>query len=199
MKLFLAGLLAMFFAVAPVLAEDLATPKPDWDHPRKILLQLDSENLDKVNLVLNNALNTQAFYGPDNVKIAIVAFGPGLRAVLKDFERRGPRGFGRLCPCRVPGLWSDDEINAQEGRGLAAGSDDDRSRSADDRRKATQRLGLYSAVTIAILAAASPSPFPERQLSVLKRRGAQPTTQCPHMAHCLRPDAVCPPTAYRQA
>ena len=34
--------------------------------------------------MLNNALNTQAFYGPDNVKIAIVAFGPGLRAVLKD-------------------------------------------------------------------------------------------------------------------
>ena len=84
MKLISAAALAMLLASTTVgLTEDLATPKPDWDHPRKLLFQLDSSDQQKINLVLNNALNSQKFYGPDNVKIAIVAFGPGLDALLK--------------------------------------------------------------------------------------------------------------------
>ncbi len=83
--LFSAALLAIFLASSSAgMAETLANPKPDWDHPRKLVIQLDSSDVKKMNLVLNNALNTQKFYGNDNVKIAIVAFGPGLHAVLKD-------------------------------------------------------------------------------------------------------------------
>ncbi|MDA8229765.1 MAG: DsrE family protein [Magnetospirillum sp.] len=85
MKLISAAWLAVaLVSTAPALAEDLANPKPDWDHPRKLVLQLDSADPKKMNLILNNALNSQNFYGQDNVKIAIVAFGPGLHAVLKD-------------------------------------------------------------------------------------------------------------------
>ena len=84
LSLFSAALLAIFLASSSAgLAEDLANPKPDWDHPRKLIMQLDSDNPKKMNLVLNNALNTQKYYGNDNVKIAIVAYGPGLHAVLK--------------------------------------------------------------------------------------------------------------------
>ena len=85
MKLIAAVALSMLLASTTAgMTEELANPKPDWDHPRKLLFQLDSSNQDKINLILNNALNAQKFYGPDNVKIAIVAFGPGLLAVLKN-------------------------------------------------------------------------------------------------------------------
>lgn len=64
-------------------AGELASPPPDWDHPRKLVLQLDSDDPHKVNGIFDNVVNTQKFYGLDNVKIAVVAYGPGVRALLK--------------------------------------------------------------------------------------------------------------------
>ena len=64
-----------------VLAETvLADPKPDFDNPRKIMLQLTSGNPKDMNNVLWNAINLQKFYGIDKVKIAIVGFGDGMKA-----------------------------------------------------------------------------------------------------------------------
>jgi uncharacterized protein len=82
---FLAVLLAALFLVAaPARAEtELATPKPDWDNPRKIALQLTESDAKRVNAIFHNAINLQKFYGQDNVKVAIVAYGPGVRALLK--------------------------------------------------------------------------------------------------------------------
>lgn len=70
-------------AAAPARAGELANPPPDWDHPRKLVLQLDSNDPHKVNAVFDNVVNTQKFYGLDNVKIAVIAYGAGVRAVLK--------------------------------------------------------------------------------------------------------------------
>jgi intracellular sulfur oxidation DsrE/DsrF family protein len=80
----LATLLALFLALAsPLGAADtqLADPKPDWNNPRKIVLQLTEAA--KADGVLSNAVNIQKFYGQDNVKVAIVAYGNGVRALLK--------------------------------------------------------------------------------------------------------------------
>lgn len=70
---------------APVRAADtpLADPKPSWDNPRKVVLQLNVDDPRHVNNVLYNAINIQKFYGQDNVKVAVIAFGPGVRALLK--------------------------------------------------------------------------------------------------------------------
>ncbi len=64
----------------PARAADTA---PNWDNPRKLVLQLDSADPAKITMIFNDAINTQAYYGDDNVKIAIVLFGPGVHAVLK--------------------------------------------------------------------------------------------------------------------
>ena len=49
---------------AAVAAETvLADPKPDWDHPRQIILQLTSDDSLKVNMIFGNAINLQKFYG----------------------------------------------------------------------------------------------------------------------------------------
>ena len=51
---------------------------------KKVVLQLSDASAEKQTLVLNVANNLMKHYGPDNVKIEIVAFGPGLRLLFKD-------------------------------------------------------------------------------------------------------------------
>lgn len=81
---FLAVLLAALLLAAPARAEtELAAPKPDWDNPRKIALQLTEADAKRVHAIFHNAINLQKFYGQDNVKVAIVAYGSGVRALMK--------------------------------------------------------------------------------------------------------------------
>lgn len=74
----------LVMAIRPAVADtELADPKPDWDNPRKIALQMTENDPKRVNAIFHNAINLQKFYGQDNVKVAIVAFGPGVRALMK--------------------------------------------------------------------------------------------------------------------
>ena len=59
----------------------LASPPPDFDHPRKIMLQLTSKNQRDINNLLYNVVNIQKFYGMDNVRVAVIAFGDGMQAL----------------------------------------------------------------------------------------------------------------------
>ena len=81
----LAFMVLALVLAAPVRAAEtsLADPKPSWDNPRKVVLQLTVDENRHVNNVLYNAINIQKFYGQDNVKVAVIAFGPGVRALLK--------------------------------------------------------------------------------------------------------------------
>ncbi|SME89080.1 hypothetical protein SAMN06265365_101175 [Tistlia consotensis] len=62
----------------------LSDPQPGFDDPRRILLQISTSDEREINNILWNAVNLQKFYGIDNVKIAVVAFGPGMVALYKD-------------------------------------------------------------------------------------------------------------------
>ena len=59
-----------------------ASPAPSFDHPRKVVLSLSERDPVRVNEVLSNIGNVQKFYGTDNVRIALIAYGPGVHAVL---------------------------------------------------------------------------------------------------------------------
>jgi intracellular sulfur oxidation DsrE/DsrF family protein len=90
MRWFAFALLAGLGAMAPAYALEagaapitFASPAPSLDHPRKIVLSLSESDLSRVNEVIGNVGNIQKFYGADDVRIALVAYGPGLRAVLK--------------------------------------------------------------------------------------------------------------------
>lgn len=68
----------------PAVADtELSAPLPTPDSPRRILLQLTSDDPKDINNLLYNAVNLQKFYGQDNVEIAVVAFGAGMRALYK--------------------------------------------------------------------------------------------------------------------
>lgn len=62
----------------------LAKPEPSPDNPRKILLQLTTDDERAVNDLLYNVVNVQKFYGQDNVRVLVVSFGAGNRALYKD-------------------------------------------------------------------------------------------------------------------
>lgn len=59
----------------------LAEPAPSFDQPRRVVLQLTSDDARTMNNVLYNAVNIQKFYGMDNVEIAIVAYAGGMEAL----------------------------------------------------------------------------------------------------------------------
>jgi len=75
------GLLAVF--VAPAWAM-MAEPAPSFDNPRQIVVSLSEKDEKRVNAVLNNVANLHKAYGIDNVQLAVVAYGPGIWAMLQD-------------------------------------------------------------------------------------------------------------------
>lgn len=83
----MAGLLAA--TGAPALAADsartveLADPKPDWDNPRRIVLQVTDPDPKRFEGAMSNAINLQKFYGVDHVEVAIVTFAGGVRHLMK--------------------------------------------------------------------------------------------------------------------
>lgn len=79
----IAALLLLTLPVSLAAAKEtvLADPKPGFDNPRQIMLQLTSDDPKVINNILHNAVNLQKFYGQDNVLVAVVAFGPGMEAL----------------------------------------------------------------------------------------------------------------------
>ncbi len=53
------------------------------DHPRRVVVSLSERQSARVNEVLDNVDNIQKYYGMDLVDIALIAYGPGVRAVIK--------------------------------------------------------------------------------------------------------------------
>ncbi|MEE9422836.1 MAG: hypothetical protein V3V50_06725 [Gammaproteobacteria bacterium] len=51
---------------------------------KKVVLQISDNDPSKQSLVLNVASNLIKHYGPDQVEVEIVAFGPGLRLMFAD-------------------------------------------------------------------------------------------------------------------
>lgn len=88
LALLLAALAPLAGGAAPAQAEPrettLSAPLPDFDEPRRILLQISTDDERAINNILWNAVNLQKFYGLDSVRIAVVAFGPGMAALYRD-------------------------------------------------------------------------------------------------------------------
>jgi uncharacterized protein len=52
--------------------------------PHNMVIQLSEDSEKVANLALNNAVNVQKEVGLDNINIEVVAYGPGLKMMLKD-------------------------------------------------------------------------------------------------------------------
>lgn len=76
----------LLFLLAVSLVANIANAShPDKPFAEKhIVLQISNSDVQKQTHVLNVASNLLKHYGPDKIDIEIVAFGPGLRLLLKD-------------------------------------------------------------------------------------------------------------------
>lgn len=71
-------------AMAQKRAGKFADPQPGIDNPRRIVISLSEDEPKRINAVLSNIVNIQKYYDAAQVKLAVIAYGPGIVAVLKD-------------------------------------------------------------------------------------------------------------------
>lgn len=75
---------AVLLGAAGVRETPLAEPRPSVDAPRRIVAALASADPARANAVLSNLVNIQGFYGQDLVEIVLIAYGPGVRHLLRE-------------------------------------------------------------------------------------------------------------------
>lgn len=81
----LTGLLAIMSIAFQLQAAPVEKPFAE----KKVVLQISDADPGKQTLVLNVAGNIAKAFGPDNVDIEIVAFGPGVRLMFDDNHNKG--------------------------------------------------------------------------------------------------------------
>jgi uncharacterized protein len=69
-------LMAVLYGMAAGMPAALAAEKSMAEH--KLVIQVSTDDEKTQALALNNAVNLQKEYGPENIDIEIVAYGPGL-------------------------------------------------------------------------------------------------------------------------
>lgn len=82
-------LAAALFAPAPLRAEPARAPLPDKPFAEhRVALQLSDSDAKKESLVISVANNLIKAYGPDNIAVEVVAFGPGIDLLRTDNANR---------------------------------------------------------------------------------------------------------------
>lgn len=62
---------------------EFAEPKPAIDNPRQLVFGIPSGEIKEINRILSTVNNVMKFYRPENTEIVIVAYGQGLKSLLK--------------------------------------------------------------------------------------------------------------------
>jgi len=82
----------LFFLLlsAVVFADNMkyADPKPSFDNPRKIFMKLNISGIHEVNHMLGTIYNLLKDYPSDTLKVEVIAYGPGMRAIKKDYDKK---------------------------------------------------------------------------------------------------------------
>lgn len=78
-----------FFVLLSMLANSSQAAEDKPFAEKKVVLQISDNDPSKQTLVLNVASNLLKYYGPDQVDVEIVAFGPGLRLMFADNSNAG--------------------------------------------------------------------------------------------------------------
>jgi len=81
-------LLIMIMSVFVFGESTFSDPQPSFDNPRKIIVQLYDADLDKVNHNLSTLYNILKEYPSETLKVEVVAYGNGVRALRKDYDEK---------------------------------------------------------------------------------------------------------------
>jgi len=80
-------LIIMMLSVVISYAEmTFSNPQPSFDNPRKWVIKLRTADEKTVNQMLSSVYNVLKEYPPESIKIAVVAYGQGMRVLKKDYD-----------------------------------------------------------------------------------------------------------------
>jgi len=65
-----------------------SNPKPSFDTPRKIFMKLNMSDVHEVNHMLGTIYNLLKDYPSDALKVEVIVYGPGMRAIRKDYDSK---------------------------------------------------------------------------------------------------------------
>lgn len=81
-------IIALLFISVFVYAEStFSDPQPTFDQPRKLAIQLYDSELKKVNHNLSTIYNILKEYPEESIKIVVISYGNGVRALRKDYDK----------------------------------------------------------------------------------------------------------------
>jgi uncharacterized protein len=63
---------------------EFVDPKPSMFNPRKIVFSITEDTPHAIDHILSTANNVLKFYGPENVRMEIVAYSKGIKVLLKN-------------------------------------------------------------------------------------------------------------------
>jgi len=81
LSLLLTGCIALFAGM------QYSDPKPSFDTPRKIIMKLNMSDVREVNHMLGTIYNLLRDYPSDTLKVEVIGYGPGMRALKKDYDK----------------------------------------------------------------------------------------------------------------
>lgn len=81
-------ILVAILTIATFAKSDFSDPQPSFDNPRKIVIQLYDSELKKVNHNLSTIYNILKEYPSETLKVVVVAYGNGVRALRKDYDKK---------------------------------------------------------------------------------------------------------------
>lgn len=64
-----------------------SNPQPSFDNPRQIIMKLNMSDVKEVNHMLGTIYNLLKDYPSDTLKVEVIAYGPGMRAIKKDYDK----------------------------------------------------------------------------------------------------------------
>ncbi|HGZ70336.1 MAG TPA: hypothetical protein ENK87_03975 [Nitratifractor sp.] len=67
---------------------DFKDPKPSFDKPREIIMKLNSKDIHYANHMLGTIYNILKEYPDSALKVVVIAYGPGMRVIKKDFDKK---------------------------------------------------------------------------------------------------------------
>ena len=77
-----------FFIITSIFAKmEFASPKPTFDNPRKWVIKLNYNDIDRVNHTLGAIYNVLKEYPSDSLRIAVIAYGKGMRVLKKEYDK----------------------------------------------------------------------------------------------------------------
>jgi len=65
-----------------------SNPQPSFDAPRKVFMKLNMSDIKEANHLLGTIYNLLKDYPSETLKVTVIAYGPGMRILKKDGDKR---------------------------------------------------------------------------------------------------------------